>query len=171
MTYERGRPISRPEALNLTPQQRQRLQFASAPQEQVRQLMQESGAAPQRAPLTPERIQQFQQNVGDPYQRFITQYAKSSDNPEDAKDRLVKAIEILQIEDAKKDDDVIKHVPVKKMNDESLDDIRSMATKMDITTADVRTILHSKGDWERITKAYGYPDKVVKVVKVSFGGI
>lgn len=171
MTYQRGQRISPHQALNLTPQQRQRLQFASAPQEQVRQLMQDSGAAPQRAALTPERMQQFQQNVGDPYQRFISQYAKSSDNPEGAKDRLVKAIEILQIEDAKKDDNVIKHVPIKKMSDESLDDIRSMARKMDITTADVRTILHSKGDWERITKAYGYPDKVVKVVKVSFGGI
>lgn len=171
MTYQRGQRLTQPQTLNLTPQQKQRLQFASAPQEQVRQLMQDSGAAPQRAPLTDERVQQFQQNVGDPYQRFISQYAKSSDNPEDAKDRLVKAIEILQIEDARKDNDIIQHIPIKKMSNDSLDDIRNMAVKMDITTADVRTILHSKGDWERITKAYGYPDKVVKVVKVSFGGI
>ena len=171
MTYERGQRISPHQSLNLTPQQRQRLQFASAPQEQVQQLMQETGAAPQRAALTPERIQQYQQNLGDPYQRFISQYAKSSDNPEGAKDRLVKAIEILQIEDARKDNDIIQHIPIKKMSNESLDDIRVMAMKMDITTADVRTILHSKGDWQRITKAYGYSDKVVKVVKVSFGGI
>jgi hypothetical protein len=36
---------------------------------------------------------------------------------------------------------------------------------------DVRTILNTKGDWERISKTYGYDDDIVKVVKVSFGGI
>ena len=66
---------------------------------------------------------------------------------------------------------VRKHVPVVKMDHGNIEDVRFMAEKMDITPLDVETILHSKGDWERITKTYGYSGKVVKVVKVSFGGI
>ncbi len=171
MTYDRGQRLSQPESMNLTPQQRQRLQFANAPQNEVAQTMRQSGAAPQRAPLTPDRMQQFQQNVGDPYQRFISQYAKSSDNPNAAKERLIKAVEILQIEDARNDNEIIKHMPSTQLSVNSITDILYLAKMLEITSMDVSTILNTKGDWQRISKTYGYSDRVVKVVKVSFGGI
>ena len=56
------------------------------------------------------------------------------------------------------------------MSVESNSDITTMAQKMDIAPIDVRTIVFTKGDWTRITKKYGYSDKVVKVVKTAFGG-
>ena len=169
MTRERGQRITQPQSLNLTPQQMQRLQFASAPRSQVADVMSQSGL-PERS-ITPDRMQQFQQNVGDPYQRFITQYAKSSDNPSAAKDRLIKAVEILQIEDARRDDEIIKHLPSNNLSVDSITDILYLAKMLDITSMDVSTILNTKGDWERISKTYGYSDRVVKVVKVSFGGV
>ena len=109
--------------------------------------------------------------MGDPHQTFLSDYVKSSDEPEEAKDRLVKAIEILQIEDAKKNEAVVKHLPERNMYSDSVHDVRFMAQKTALTPLDVKTILHSKGDWERITKTYGYSKDVVKVIKVSFGGI
>ena len=169
MTRERGQRITQPQSLNLTPQQMQRLQFASAPRSQVADVMSQSGL-PERS-ITPDRMRQFQQNVGDPYQRFITQYAKSSDNPSAAKDRLIKAVEILQIEDARRDDEIIKHLPSNNLSVDSITDILYLAKMLDITSMDVSTILNTKGDWERISKTYGYSDRVVKVVKVSFGGV
>ena len=134
--------------------------------------MEEAGVRlPQDEGRAQEHMQAFQQHMGDPYQRFLSEYTKSADDPEEAQDRLIKAIEILQLEDAKEDSIVKKHVPVIKMDRRKIEDVRFMAEKMDLTPLDVETILHSKGDWERITKTYGYSDKVVKVVKVSFGGI
>jgi len=156
----------------LTPFQQARQQFGQASMPDVRATMEEAGIRlPQDEGRAQEHMQAFQQHMGDPYQRFLSEYTKSADDPEEAQDRLIKAIEILQLEDAKEDSIVKKHVPVIKMDRRKIEDVRFMAEKMDLTPLDVETILHSKGDWERITKTYGYSDKVVKVVKVSFGGI
>ena len=143
-----------------------RAQFADAPMDKVRQVMEGAGRPIHSDPqIAQQQMQSFQQSVGDPYQRFITQYMKSSDNPHEAKDRLVKAVEALQLEDARKD------VLVKKsLNPQSIDDVNIMAKEMEIAPIDVRTILSTKGDWNRITKTYGYSDETVKKVKVTFGG-
>ena len=138
----------------------------------VRATMEEAGIRlPQDEARAQQHMERFQSSMGDPYQRFLSEYTKSADDPEEAQDRLIKAIEILQLEDAKEDSMVRKHVPVEKKDRRNIEDVRFMAEKMDLTPLDVETILHSKGDWERITKTYGYSDKVVKVVKVSFGGV
>lgn len=167
-------PPPRPVAVTpgLTPFQQARERFAQAPMEDVRATMGEAGIRlPQDDARAQQHMQGFQSAMGDPYQRFLSEYTKSADNPEKAQDRLIKAIEILQLEDAKEDDLVKKYVPIAAMNRGKIEDVRFMAERMDITPLDVETILHSKGDWERITKTYGYSGKVVKVVKVSFGGI
>ena len=150
----------------MSPEQRMRAQFRDAPMEQVRSVMEGAGRPISSDPQTAQRqMQQFQQTVGDPYQRFITQYIKSSDDPVAARDRLVKAVEALQIEDARKD------VLVKKsLNPQSIEDVRMMAKQMELAPIDVQTILNTKGDWNRITKTYGYSDETVKKVKVTFGG-
>jgi len=154
------------EQANMTPEQRMRAQFRDAPMEQVRGVMEGAGRPISSDPQMAQRqMQQFQQTVGDPYQRFITQYIKSSDDPVSARDRLVKAVEALQLEDARKD------VLVKKsLNPHSIDDVRMMAKQMELAPIDVKTILSTKGDWERITKTYGYSDETVKKVKITFNG-
>ena len=154
----------------LTPFQQRRQAFAQASPAQVEQTMRDVGSIRPGAQVTPQQLQQFQQTVSDPYQTFLTDYMKSADSPEVAKDRLMKAVEQMQIEDAKKDVDVLKFLPKRKMSVESNADISMMAQKMDIAPIDVRTIVFTKGDWTRITKKYGYSDKVVKVVKTAFGG-
>ena len=154
----------------LTPFQQRRQAFAQASPAQVEQTMRDVGSIRPGAQVTPQQLQQFQQTVSDPYQTFLTDYMKSADSPEVAKDRLMKAVEQMQIEDAKRDMDVLKFLPKRKMSVESNADISMMAQKMDIAPIDVRTIVFTKGDWTRITKKYGYSDKVVKVVKTAFGG-
>ena len=154
----------------LTPFQQRRQAFAQASPAQVEQTMRDVGSIRPGAQVTPQQLQQFQQTVSDPYQTFLTDYMKSADSPEVAKDRLMKAVEQMQIEDAKRDVDVLKFLPKRKMSVESNADISTMAQKMDIAPIDVRTIVFTKGDWTRITKKYGYSDKVVKVVKTAFGG-
>ena len=155
------------ERLNMTPFQQQRAAFADAPMDEVRSVMEQMGRRIPDDPREADRsMRQFQSVMGDPYQQFITQYMKSADNPEAAKDRLIKAIEQLQLEDARKE------VAVKKsLNRESIEDVRTMAKEMELAPIDVHTILSTRGDWERITKTYGYSDETVKKVKVTFGGI
>ena len=154
----------------LTPFQQRRQAFAQASPAQVEQTMRDVGSIRPGAQISPQQLQQFQQTISDPYQTFLTDYMKSADSPEVAKDRLMKAVEQMQIEDAKKDTDVLKFLPKRKMSVESNSDISTMAHKMDIAPIDVRTIVFTKGDWTRISKKYGYSDKVVKVVKTAFGG-
>jgi len=66
---------------------------------------------------------------------------------------------------------VMKHVPSRSLSENSITDILLISKRMGIAPMDVRAILNSKGDWSRISKTYGYDDKTVKVVKISFGGI
>lgn len=175
-----------PNTPGLTPSQQSRAKFAQAPMSQVREAYQqfnrlpESGfpterPSPGQDPAewsktglgTPEaaqeqRLRQFQQTVGDPYQTRLFDFGKS--------DNVSRIVELLQIEEARLDGQVMKHVPNQTFNSDSIYDISHMAKMMDITPLDVRTILHSQGDWDRISKRYGYNDTVVKVVKVVFGG-
>ena len=165
-------PVSAPARPPMDAFQQARERFGRAPMEDVRATMEDAGLRVSEDPrIAQRRMREFQTTMGDPHQTFLSDYVKSSDEPEEAKDRLVKAIEILQIEDAKKNEAVVKHLPERNMYSDSVHDVRFMAQKTALTPLDVKTILHSKGDWERITKTYGYSKDVVKVIKVSFGGI
>ena len=155
----------------LTPFQQRRQAFAQATPAQVEQTMRDIGAVRPEAQIDPRRLQQFQQTVSDPYQTFLTDYInRSDDTPEVARDRLMKAVEQMQIQDAKSDTDILKYLPSKKMSLQSNTDVTTIAKSMGIAPIDVHTIVFTKGDWTRISKKYGYSDKVVKVVKTAFGG-
>jgi len=182
-----------PNTPGLNPEQQMRAKFGNSSPETVQNVMSrlpQSQYHPQQAQtlypgeaqvppvgvLSPQRQQQrqqeFQQNMGDPYQRFLSDYpTKSKDGHNAAMDRLIKAVEILQIEDARSDDEIIKHMPSVQLSVNSITDILYLAKMLEITSMDVSTILNTKGDWQRISKTYGYSDRVVKVVKVSFGGV
>jgi len=82
-------------------------------------------------------------------------------------DRIIKAMERMQMLDAKQDMAVLSQAITVPLNRESEDDLSFLAMKMGITKQDVRGIAHSKGDWHRIAKAYDIKPIVVKAVKVS----
>ena len=120
--------------------------------------------------LTPQE-QQFQQTFGDPRQQLLSQYLRSLDESLPIGDRLMKAMEEMQKDEARMDASIIKHIPVRSIhiNDES--GVNLIAKKMGLTSLDVRTIAHSTGDWGRVSKQLDVPLDIVKVVKVSMGGI
>jgi len=112
-------------------------------------------------------LQTMRQNVGSTQQSLpIT----TSFDTVSLEDRLVKAMERLQMLDAKKDVAVLKRVPRIPVKVENEDDVSYLAMSLGITKQDVRAIAHSKGDWHRVAKAYDFNPVVVKAVKVSLGG-
>ena len=88
----------------------------------------------------------------------------------DAQDRIVKALEDVQMKDAMSDDEVLKHLNNSKLSIESSNDVSSISKKLGIAPQDVRLIHNAKGDWMRLTKSFGYTPTIIKVVKASFGG-
>jgi len=100
-----------------------------------------------------------------PYQTRLSQFdsVATSFDTLSIEDRLVKAMERVQMLEAKRDVAVLKQMPKE-------DDVSFLAMKLGITKQDVRTISNSKGDWDRIAKAYKIKPSVVKVVKVTLGG-
>ena len=117
-------------------------------------------------------MEQFRETLS-PVERDGREYQQSrlTDYPiQTSADKLIDMMERLQLTDAFADESVLKHVPNNKLNGSSSIDVNLMANNLNITSNDVRTILHSKGDWERIHKKYGYSDTIVKAVKVSFSG-
>tara|TARA_R100001163_G_scaffold25194_2_gene20755 strand:- start:21384 stop:23567 length:2184 start_codon:yes stop_codon:yes gene_type:complete len=85
-------------------------------------------------------------------------------------DRLVKAMERIQMLEAKRDASIIKQLPNETLSISKEDDVSFLAMKLGITKQDVKVISNSKGDWDRIAKAYRINPSVVKVVKVTLGG-
>ena len=119
-----------------------------------------------------DNMEQFRETLS-PVERDGREYQQSrlTDYPiQTSADKLIDMMERLQLTDAFADESVLKHVPNNKLNGSSSIDVNLMANNLNITSNDVRTILHSKGDWERIHKKYGYSDTIVKAVKVSFSG-
>jgi len=121
---------------------------------------------------TAENIEQFRQTVS-PVQQNNREYQQAllSDYPiQTSADKLINMMEKLQLTDAFTDENVLKHVPNNNLNKSSNVDVNFMAGRLNVTPQDIRTILHAKGDWERIHKTYGYSDTIIKAVKVSFSG-
>lgn len=137
-------------------------QQASQTPEGTQQLMRDLSDNP-KLRITDEQREMAQSAFADPQQSLLTDFQK-------AEQRLIKMMERLQLKDAMDDSMIMKHVPNSKLNASSVEDVNFLAKSLDITNNDIRAILHSKGDWMRINKTYGYSDDVVKVVKVSFRG-
>ena len=85
-----------------------------------------------------------------------------------AQDRIVKALEDVQMKDALSDDSVLKHLTNSKLSIESSEDIATISKKLGLAPQDVRLIHNAKGDWMRLTKSFGYTETTIKVVKASF---
>ena len=117
---------------------------------------------------TPENIARFRQTFTDPQQTFLSQFSKGGNNMTSAQDRIVKALEDVQMKDALSDDSVLKHLTNSKLSIESSEDIATISKKLGLAPQDVRLIHNAKGDWMRLTKSFGYTETTIKVVKASF---
>ena len=120
--------------------------------------------------LSPQE-QRYQQMMGDPRQQLLTQYMKGQDQDLSPMDRVMKAMEQMQMDDARMDSKIMKHAPPRQINIADLHGINHLAKSIDLTPVDVRSIAYSHGDWERIAKKLNVSTDVVKVVKVSVGGV
>lgn len=120
------------------------------------------------SPEAQERLARFQSSVSDLRQERLPLTFKAEDSS--VEDRLIKAMENLQIRDARLDDSVRKLLPQQKLSIYSEDDIAYMASKTQITKTDVKAILLSKGDWNRISKTFKIDESIIKAVKVAFMG-
>lgn len=120
------------------------------------------------SPEAQERLARFQSSVSDLGQGRLPLTFKAEDSS--VEDRLIKAMENLQIRDARLDDSVRKLLPQQKLSIYSEDDISYMASKTQITKTDVKAILLSKGDWNRISKTFKIDESIIKAVKVAFMG-
>jgi len=124
-----------------------------------------------RGNVPTEQRERFQQTMGDPQQQFLTQYLRSEDADLLASDRLVKAMEDIQLDDARSDTKIMKHALPRPINIADEYGISHLAKNIGLTAMDVRSIVHSVGDWERIAKELKIQTDIIKVVKVSVGGI
>ena len=158
----------------LTPEQitAARTGAANLSDDQLRQLMRTGGARSggSTAPITQPEIQRFRGAFSDPYQRLITEYMKGEGSVEEVQDRLIKTMERLQIKDARNDSTIIKHVSKDKLSIDSSHDVSTIAKKLGLAPQDIRLINESKGDWMRLNKSFGFSERDIKIVKLSFRG-
>ena len=154
--------------------QQARQEFGRADPEALREMARQANI-PLRTgevgePLSPYE-QRFQQSFGDPRQQLLTQYMKSISQDLSPMDRVMKAMELMQIDDAKTDSKIMKNALVRPINIADLHGVNHLAKSINLTPVDVRSIAHSVGDWERIAKRLNVTSDQVKVVKVSVGGV
>jgi len=135
--------------------------------EQLRAFMGASGRRhPQREVPTGELSpfeQRFQQTYSDPRQMILEQYMKAEDAHLPIMERILKQLERLQIDDARNDESITKHVKSHFSNADIL------AKHLDLTRGDIHTISHSAGDWYKIAKQFKIEPNIVKIIKVNQG--
>jgi hypothetical protein len=159
----------------ISPQYQEARQFLGQAQPEVMRQMARDLKIPLRTgeagtPLS-EQEQRFQQHFGDPRQNLLTQYMKAISQELSPMDRVMKAMELMQMDDAKNDSKIMKNALARPINIADLHGINYLAKNIELTPVDVRSIVHSVGDWERIAKRLNVTSDQVKVVKVSIGGI
>ena len=86
-------------------------------------------------------------------------------------DRLMKAMEDMQRDAAKTESTVMKHALTRPVNIADEMGVRHLAKQLNLTPLDVRSIAQQLGDWERIAKRLNVKSDIVKVIKVSIGGV
>jgi len=82
---------------------------------------------------------------------------------------LLKAMEDIQLADARQKPEVRKMLPRKKLNLENYDDVLLLAKRLDITYGDVHAIYNAQGDWANLAQRLSISPTVVDSVKVAFG--
>ena len=159
----------------LSPQYQEARRFLGEADPEVMREMARNIGVPLRTgepgtPLSPME-QRFQQHFGDPRQNLLTQYMKSISQDLSPMDRVMKAMELMQLDDARTDSKIMKHALTRQINIADLHGLNYLAKNIDLTPVDIRSIAYSVGDWERIAKRLNVTTDQVKVVKLSVGGV
>ena len=83
--------------------------------------------------------------------------------------RLMRAMEDMQLADARRDDSIMKHLPTKRdLNIHNAQDVSLMASRLGVTSGDIHGLYASGGDWERVAKEFRVAPALVAAVKVAF---
>jgi hypothetical protein len=140
----------RPQIGNLDPQRFREMMVAGG----------EGRRSPAPSPeLTPIEAR-AQQSLSDPRQQLLSQYMKSEDAHLPVMDRVMKALERMQQEEAAFDGI--------KLNS-NLNNPHTLAKHVGLTASEVVTINQTMGDWHNIAKSYNVDAKIIKVIKTNMG--
>lgn len=96
----------------------------------------------------------------------VPQMIYRSDDPAS---RILKAMEEIQLADARKSIEVSKHLPnYDSLSVNNTNDVSLMASKLGLTNTDVLGLYSATGDWHRVAKVFQVTPSVVGAVKVVF---
>ena len=101
-----------------------------------------------------------QQSLSDPRQQLLDQYLRSEDAHLPVMDRMMKALERIQQEEAGFDGIKINS---------NLNTPHALAKHVGLTASEVVTINQTMGDWHNIAKSYNVDAKIIKVIKTNMG--
>lgn len=116
--------------------------------------------APSSEELTPVESR-AQHGLADPHQQLLTQYMKAEDGHLPIMERIMKALEAMQLHEAELDNNISKHLQP------GLDNTHRLAKYTGLTNDEVNTINHTMGDWYNIAKSYNIEPMYVKVIKIN----
>ena len=98
-----------------------------------------------------------QQSLSDPHQQLLSQYMKAEDAHLPVMDRMMKALENIQLQDAAMDN-------LQKSN---LNNAYDIAKYIGLTASEVLSINQTMGDWHNIAKSYSIEPQMVKIIKTN----
>ena len=82
---------------------------------------------------------------------------------------LLRAMEDMQLAVARKDGEILKHLPTKRnLNIQNAQDVNLVASRLGVTSGDVHGLYAAGGDWERVAKQFRVAPALVAAVKVAF---
>ena len=87
----------------------------------------------------------------------------------ETEERLLKAMEQIQMQDAKANPDVKKWLPQQTLNINNQHDVLVLSKKLELTPHDIHFVKASMGDWSDIAERLKVPYSVVGSIKVAFG--
>ena len=94
---------------------------------------------------------------------------RSKKDISDTIDRIQKAMEKMQLENAMSDGEIMKHVPSHSIS--SSMEMGMFAKSMGLTGYDVRAINATQGDWNKIADKWQVSHKTVGIIKATCNGV
>jgi len=150
-----GTPLTGPNPLPASFQQA-RPQVAALDPSRFRQLTRREMLPNLPPELTPVE-QRAQAGLADPRQALLTQYFGKGENAHlPVMDRVMKALERVQFQDASLSSDVTK-----------FNNKNNLIKHVGLSENEINSINQSMGDWDKVAKAYNVKSNIVRVIKVN----
>ena len=128
------------------------------PPQEYRDMMDRAGYGRRTPAPSPELTSleaRSQQALSDPRQQLLSQYMKAEDAHLPVMDRVMKALEDIQLQD----------VAMDNLQNPNLHNANTIAKYVGLTASEVNSINHTMGDWFNIAKSYNIEPKMVKIIK------